>query len=86
RGWDIPNLIATIGAFTIATSVLIFIINFVTTIVARKGEVAGNDPWEGNTLEWATSSPPPVYNFARIPPVESERPMIELRAKKNASE
>ncbi len=79
RGWDLPNLIATIGAFMIAASVLLFMINYVVSIVARRGEVAGDDPWEANTLEWATSSPPPVYNFARTPVVESERPLYDQR-------
>jgi len=77
RGWAIPNLIATIGAFTIATSVLVFIINVIRT--TRTGERAGDDPWEGNTLEWMTSSPPPEYNFKDIPEVSSERPLFDRR-------
>jgi cytochrome c oxidase subunit 1 len=81
RGWDIPNLIATIGGFTIALSVLIFMINFAVSVLGRRGEVAGDDPWEGNTLEWATSSPPAVYNFARTPVVESDRPLFDKRMK-----
>ncbi|MBU6361187.1 MAG: cytochrome c oxidase subunit I [Chloroflexota bacterium] len=79
RGWDIPNLLSSIGAFTIAFSVLLFIINFVIYIVGRKGEVAGDDPWEGNTLEWMTQSPPPEYNFKTIPVVHSERPLWDIR-------
>lgn len=79
RGWDTGNLIATIGAFMIALSVLVFIINVIKS--ARNGERAGNDPWEGNTLEWMTASPPPEYNFRDIPEVTSERPLFDERMK-----
>jgi cytochrome c oxidase subunit 1 len=76
RGWELDNMISTIGAFIIALSVLIFIIN---CIRLRKGEIAGNDPWEGDTLEWMTTSPPPEYNFRVIPTVESDRPRFDER-------
>jgi len=78
RGWDLSNLIATIGAFTIAFAVLLFIINCIKLI---NGERAGKDPWEGSTLEWATDSPPPEYNFAKIPTVNSDRPLFDERVK-----
>ena len=84
RGWDIPNLIATIGAFTIALSVLMFIVNFVISVISARGEPAGDDPWEADTLEWATSSPPPVYNFSRIPTVTSLRPLFDKRMAEQA--
>jgi heme/copper-type cytochrome/quinol oxidase subunit 1 len=45
----------------------------------RNGRIAGDDPWEANTLEWATSSPPPPYNFDRLPEIRSERPLFDLR-------
>jgi heme/copper-type cytochrome/quinol oxidase subunit 1 len=45
----------------------------------RSGAPAGDDPWEGNTLEWATTSPPPPYNFDRLPEIRSERPLFDLR-------
>jgi cytochrome c oxidase subunit 1 len=81
RGWEVYNITATIGAFLIALSVLLFIINAVITL--RNGEVAEDNPWEADTLEWATSSPPPVHNFDRTPPVPvtSERPLWDLRMK-----
>ncbi len=68
-GWDLWNLVATIGALVIAASFLFFIYNI---IVSRKrGAVAGNDPWDGRTLEWTTTSPPPVHNFDEVPVVKS---------------
>jgi cytochrome c oxidase subunit 1 len=75
--WGLLNLIATIGVYLIALSILTFIFNFLSSIVFKGGKIADDDPWEGDTLEWATSSPPPVYNFARIPVVHSARPLKE---------
>jgi cytochrome c oxidase subunit 1 len=66
-GWDLWNGIATGGAFMIALGVLTFIINFIWS--ARNGEEAGPDPWDARTLEWSIPSPPPHYNFAKIPTV-----------------
>jgi len=71
-GWDTWNFIATIGAFTIAVGMLVFIYNFFASV--RHGQVAGPDPWDGRTLEWSIPSPPPPYNFARIPIVRARDP------------
>jgi cytochrome c oxidase subunit 1 len=68
-GWDTLNLLATIGAFIIALSVLVFLVNVIFT--ARRGEKAPSDPWDGRTLEWSIPSPPPEYNFAVVPVVTS---------------
>jgi cytochrome c oxidase subunit 1 len=73
QGWDIWNAMSTIGSYFIATSVLVFIINFLVS--AAKREPAGADPWGGATLEWAISSPPPAYNFAKIPTVLGRDPL-----------
>jgi cytochrome c oxidase subunit 1 len=76
-GWNDWNLAATIGGFVIAVSILPFIWNVFVSL--RNGKIAGDDPWEGNTLEWATTSPPPPYNFDRLPEIRSERPLFDLR-------
>jgi cytochrome c oxidase subunit I len=76
-GWNDLNLLATIGGFTIAASMLPFLWNVFISL--RAGKPAGDDPWEGNTLEWATTSPPPAYNFDRLPEIRSERPVFDLR-------
>jgi cytochrome c oxidase subunit 1 len=77
QSWAATNLFITIASFLVALSVLLFLINIVHSW--RNGEIAGNDPWRGNTLEWATTSPPPPYNFERVPPVRSFMPVRDLR-------
>jgi cytochrome c oxidase subunit 1 len=78
RGWTTLNTISSIGALIIALSILIFLVNVVISL--RKPADAPDDPWEANTLEWATTSPPPVYNFERLPTVRSNRPLFDARA------
>ena len=70
----------TIASFLVAISVLIFLYNIVVSW--KHGELAGDDPWGANTLEWATSSPPPPYNFERVPAVRSHMPLREIRAER----
>ena len=77
RGWDFWNLLATLGVPFQAAAILIFLVNVVMSL--RRGERAGNDPWDAWTLEWATASPPPAYNFETEPVVASRRPLWDLK-------
>jgi len=77
RGWNTLNLIISIGAFVQAIGVLIFVYNLVHSYF--RGKEAGPDPWDAWTLEWATPSPPPSYNFAVEPEVRSRRPLWDIK-------
>ncbi len=77
RGWDTLNLIVTIGVAFQGAAVLIFVYNVINAAI--RGRRAGNDPWDAWTLEWSTTSPPPEYNFARLPVIRSRRPLWDLK-------
>jgi cytochrome c oxidase subunit 1 len=77
RGWENWNLIIGIGAIIQTIATLCFVYNLVNSYF--RGEIAGNDPWDAWTLEWATPSPPPSYNFAIEPTVDSRRPLWDLK-------
>jgi cytochrome c oxidase subunit 1 len=66
-GWSDMNLLASAGGVLLTLGVLVFIVNFFKS--RRTGDVAGDNPWGASTLEWATTSPPPVYNFLYVPTV-----------------
>jgi cytochrome c oxidase subunit I len=68
-GFEFWNMVATVGSFLIGASILVFLYNAVRSF--RRGEIAGPDPWDARTLEWATTSPPPAYNFKEVPVVHA---------------
>jgi cytochrome c oxidase subunit 1 len=77
RGWEMLNLVTSLGVLFQMIAVAIFVYNVLHS--ALRGSKAGDDPWDGWTLEWATSSPPPEYNFEKVPVVRSGRPLWDLK-------
>ncbi|HTU43044.1 MAG TPA: cytochrome c oxidase subunit I [Candidatus Aquilonibacter sp.] len=76
-GWEAMNMISTVGAFVLAFSVLIFLVNIMLSL--RGGEISGDNPWDAWSLEWATTSPPAIENFPHgVPPVRGRRPLWDL--------
>jgi cytochrome c oxidase subunit I len=76
QGWSTFNLISSIGAAILIVGTAFFFWNFVRSY--KRGAIAGNNPWEAGTLEWAMSSPPPEYNFERIHHVTSRLPLWDV--------
>ncbi|HEY7105397.1 MAG TPA: cytochrome c oxidase subunit I [Acidimicrobiia bacterium] len=72
-GWDALNMLVSVAAFAFAAGTLLTVVNFVWSQL--RGAPAGNDPWEADSLEWTTTSPPPEYNFAAAPVVTSRHPL-----------
>ncbi len=76
-GYAVLNLISTIGAFLMGASVLLLLFMVYKSI--KSGKTAGNDPWNGFTLEWLTTSPPPLKNFDEVPEVKSRWPLWDMK-------
>jgi heme/copper-type cytochrome/quinol oxidase subunit 1 len=72
------NLVAAIGTVVVVIAGVLFILGLLRTWATRAANV-GDDPWDGHTLEWATSSPPPIGNFAAVPAITSEAPVYDAR-------
>jgi cytochrome c oxidase subunit 1/cytochrome c oxidase subunit I+III len=82
-GYAILNLISTMGAFLMGLSVLLLV--YIVYKSIKNGKAAGNDPWNGFTLEWLTTSPPPLKNFDEVPEVKSRWPLWDLKQLKEES-
>jgi cytochrome c oxidase subunit 1 len=84
QGWESLNMMSTIGTAILVAGTLVFVVNYFLSL--RSGAPAGNDPWGAPTLEWSIPSPPPEYNFARIPRVTSRVPLWDLTAPRLTAE
>jgi cytochrome c oxidase subunit 1/cytochrome c oxidase subunit I+III len=71
--WGWMNMVSTVGACLMAIAAVLLVINLLRGFL--RGEPAGDNPWQAWTLEWATTSPPPVHNFDALPPIHSRRPL-----------
>ena len=72
-GWDVWNLVSTLGAYVLAAGILVVLVAWIHAV--RLGRPAGPNPWAADSLEWATSSPPPHYDFVQLPVVRSRQPL-----------
>jgi cytochrome c oxidase subunit I len=78
QGWDVFNLMSSIGAYLQAVAGFVFAFNIFKSW--RSGAIAGRDPWGAPSLEWSIPSPPPEYNFAEIPTVTSRYPLWDVKS------
>jgi heme/copper-type cytochrome/quinol oxidase subunit 1 len=78
QGWDGFNMASSIGSYILGVGMIVFVWNFVRS--RKSGAIAGNDPWGAPTIEWAIPSPPPEYNFARLPNITSRYPMWDMKS------
>ncbi|MGI9079082.1 MAG: cytochrome c oxidase subunit I [Gemmatimonadaceae bacterium] len=78
QGWDVENMTSTIGYGVLAVAMVIFVVNWFMSL--RNGKRAGADPWGAPTIEWSIPSPPPEYNYARIPAIKSRYPLWDKKS------
>jgi cytochrome c oxidase subunit 1 len=76
-GWEQLNALSTAGSLLLGLGTIPVLVAVVVAL--RRPPDQPDDPWEANSLEWATSSPPPAHNFRRLPPIRSERPVFDAR-------
>jgi cytochrome c oxidase subunit I+III len=74
-GWELPNLISTIGAYVLGLGILLFVYNIYRSIVLGRGDCPSDDPWNAGTLDWATPTPPPDEGYRTIPLVYTRYPL-----------
>jgi cytochrome c oxidase subunit I+III len=77
-GWTTLNMISTLGALLLIVGGVMLVYNVFASL--RHGAIAGDNPWNADSLEWATASPPPVYNFLEMPIVEGRHAIWERSA------
>lgn len=77
--WAVGNLIVSAGGAIVGLGLIVLLLDLLTSVLGRRGQVAGADPWAGQTLEWATTSPPPPHNFDALPEIRSGSPLLDLR-------
>ncbi|MEP6672581.1 MAG: cytochrome c oxidase subunit I [Chthoniobacter sp.] len=75
-GWGWMNMVSTVGAFFMGAAALLLVWNLAASLL--RGKIAGDNPWNAWTLEWATTSPPPHENFHELPPIRSRRPLWDI--------
>ncbi|MDQ3575408.1 MAG: cbb3-type cytochrome c oxidase subunit I [Actinomycetota bacterium] len=83
--WEIGNLVVSAGAAIVGLGLIVLLLDLLGSVVAGRGRPSGADPWGGQTLEWATPSPPPRHNFDALPEIRSGAPLLDLQVGQSRS-